>query len=367
MEREEAARTGVPSRVLDWSHFNERAKGDPTERESLIVQHILTEGGVSGTVVVQGRVDAGTALTVLRRVQERLPQIRLQGEADGTSPLGQARRTKDGSEVDHIRSMGKITVEVAAAVVDFLTSQREDGGRLVARSGEPVTVGDVKRRIRLWLAERGAESPEGMIFSVGRDAGIPHSVGRDEDPLPLGVPILLDLFPCQVGGGYFYDFTRTWCLGHAPDEMAELHALVLEAHQQALAGLRPGVSGRSLQERTCDLFESRGHPTLRTDSKTVTGYVHSLGHGVGLSVHEPPAFRLSVEGDETLRPGMVFAVEPGLYYPDRNLGMRIEDTLWLRSDGAAEVLADFPTDLVLPLRARRAARRAPRGRASRRR
>jgi Xaa-Pro aminopeptidase len=216
------------------------------------------------------------------------------------------------------------------------------------------------------MAERGAEMPEGMILTVGRDAGVPHNAGQDGDPILIGAPVLLDLYPCQAGGGYFYDFTRTWCLGHVPEPVAQIYALVLNAHLQALASIRPGVTARSLQEQTCDLFESHGHPTLRSDPTTMTGYVHSLGHGVGLAIHEPPSFRSAAEGEEALRPGMVFAIEPGLYYPERGLGMRIEDTVWLRPDGQPEVLADYSRELLLPVRSRRAPARKPAGRVSRR-
>jgi len=362
MEREEAARTGLATRILDWSALNESARGDPIEREVLILQHVLAEAGAAGNVAVYGRMEAGKAFAALKRLEERHPQVRLQAGSDGRSPLAAARVTKDASEIDRIRHMGKVTVEIVDSVVDYLTSQRADGNRLMTRSGEPVTVGDVKRRIRLLAAERGAECPEGMIFSVGRDAGIPHNAGQDGDPISLGVPVLLDLFPCEAGGGYFYDFTRTWCLGHASDEAAGLHDLVLQAHRRALSALRPGVTARSVQEQTCDWFESHGHPTLRSDPKTLTGYVHSLGHGVGLDVHEPPAFRAAAEGEQELRADMVFAIEPGLYYPERGLGMRIEDTVWLRPDGRAEILAEYPTDLILPLR--RAPARKDRGRSA---
>jgi len=357
MEREEAARTGLDTRMLDWGGFNQTAGGDPVELEVLILQHILTETGASGNVAVFGRMDAGHAFSVLQKLGQRMPKVQLQGRSDGRSPLSEARITKGPTEVERIRRVGKITVEIVAAVVDFLTSQRAEGNRLVTRTGEPVTVGDVKRRIRLMAAERGVEMPEGLIFSVGRDAGVPHSSGQDGDPISIGVPVLLDIYPCEAGGGYFYDFTRTWCLGHAPDEAAELHGLVLEAHRRALAALRPGVTARSIQQQTCDWFESHGHPTTRSDPKTLNGYVHSLGHGVGLDVHEPPAFRDAAEGEEELRAGMVFAIEPGLYYPERGLGMRIEDTVWLRPDGKPEILVDYPTDLELPLRPRRAPRK----------
>ena len=77
------------------------------------------------------------------------------------------------------------------------------------------------------------------------------------------------------------------------------------------------------------------------------GYVHSLGHGVGLAVQERPFSGYSDHNVEPLTPGAVVTVEPGLYYPEQGFGVRIEDTIWIRPDGTAEVLAEFPRDLVL--------------------
>jgi Xaa-Pro aminopeptidase len=353
MEREEAARSGLEARVLNWHEFNQTVKGDTVELMARLCQHVLGDQKVTGRVAVYGQMEMGEALGALRTVEERMPQVRFVSESKHISVLGRARVTKDAGEVERIRRMGNVTVEVVGAVVDFLSSQSVAGGHLVAKSGKPITVGEVKRLIRRLLSERGAEDPEGTIFSVGRDAGIPHSAGLDGDLLPIGKPVLLDLFPCEAGGGYFYDFTRTWCLGHAPDDLAAIHELVHKAYQQSLASLRPGIQAMSVQERVCDLFEAQGHPTVRSQPDTQNGYVHSLGHGLGLEVHEPPAFRASVEGQVALKPGMVFAIEPGLYYPEQEIGLRLEDTVWLRPDGKPEVLAPYPMDLVLPVRSRR--------------
>jgi Xaa-Pro aminopeptidase len=76
--------------------------------------------------------------------------------------------------------------------------------------------------------------------------------------------------------------------------------------------------------------------------------VHSIGHGLGLDVHENPFSGFSASEEDNLVPGSVFTVEPGLYYPSKNVGVRIEDTVYLNPQGKFEVLADFPYDLVLP-------------------
>ena len=131
------------------------------------------------------------------------------------SPIQLARQTKTDAEIEHIRKMGQLTVEVVGRTADFLTAQRLKDNVLVDEDGNPVTIADVKQRINYWLAELGADNPEETIFSLGHVAGVPHNTGNPEDILRAGVPIVFDIFPCEKGGGYFYDFTRTWCLDHA--------------------------------------------------------------------------------------------------------------------------------------------------------
>ena len=220
---------------------------------------------------------------------------------------------------------------------------------LVDKGGDPVTIGTVKRKIDLWLAERGVENPKGAIFAQGRDAGIPHSSGNPADSLRLGQTIVFDIFPSETGGGYFYDFTRTWCLGYAPDEVRELYEDVLAVYRQIMEELRLGALCRDYQKRTCELFAAQGHPTVCDAPATQDGYVHSLGHGLGLRVHESPMFGVSATEADRLDPGVVITIEPGLYYPDRGMGVRLENTVYARPDGVFEVLADYPLDLVLPV------------------
>jgi Xaa-Pro aminopeptidase len=89
---------------------------------------------------------------------------------------------------------------------------------------------------------------------------------------------------------------------------------------------------------------------LLEDTTTQIGYCHSLGHGLGLNVHETPFLSQLDSNNDMIEPGSVFTIEPGLYYPDRGMGVRLEDTYWMRPDGELERLSNFPTDLVLEMR-----------------
>jgi Xaa-Pro aminopeptidase len=353
MERDEAAKTGLATKNLtdyDYEELLKVAGGKQGKAVAMRYQKMLADLGVtSGRMAVYGRVNVGGFYGVLSVLGNLMPDLEIVGEV-GDSVLLQAMATKDENEIDRMRNIGQITTEVVAKVADFLTSQRAKDGVLVDSSGQPLTIGDVKRRINLWLAERGAENPEGTIFAIGRDAGVPHSAGTSSDLLRLGHTIIFDIFPCEGGGGYFYDFTRTWCLGYAPDDVQALYDDVYAVYTRIMKELKVDTPCKPYQERTCDLFEEQGHPTIRSDFSIQEGYVHSLGHGLGLHVHERPVFGMTAKDDDRLSPGVVVTIEPGLYYPERGMGCRLEDTVWVRPDGEMEILSQFPLDLVLPVR-----------------
>jgi Xaa-Pro aminopeptidase len=112
--------------------------------------------------------------------------------------------------------------------------------------------------------------------------------------------------------------------------------------------LKVGDDTSRYQQLTCDVFEKYGHKTPRTNPGTSDGYVHSLGHGVGLNIHEAPHFA-NYSTDEQIEPGNVITIEPGLYYPDQGFGVRVEDTVYVDEQGIIHTLTDFPYDLVVPL------------------
>jgi len=217
--------------------------------------------------------------------------------------------------------------------------------------GDPLTIRDVKSKIALWLTERGAVDVEGCIFAIGRDAGIPHSVGNPDDVLRLGQTIVFDIFPGEAGGGYFYDFTRTWSLGYAAPEAQKLYDEVKDIYDKVIENVDLNVSFKEYQKMVCEEFNKNGHPTPMHNGGVLTeGYVHSLGHGLGLNVHERPWSRHTANGDNLLKSGVVVTIEPGLYYPEQGMGARIEDSYWVRPDGVVEKLAEYPYDFVLPMK-----------------
>jgi len=329
----------------------EAAEGNQELASALRFKKLLSDYGLSGgRVAVFGKIEFSQLFGLMRNLARLMPEVEFIGESSDSTIL-RAMETKDDVEVARIRQMGAVTITVVKLVQDYLTScdVREDEV-LLKDDGHPLTVGDVKSKISLWLAERGATDVEGVIFAIGRDAGVPHSVGDPQDLMTLGKTIVFDIFPAEQGGGYFYDFTRTWSLGYATPEAQALYDQVNEVYNKVVENLDLNASFVDYQRMTCEYFESKGHKTPLNTKAALDGYVHSLGHGVGLNIHERPFSGLTAPDDNILKPGVVFTIEPGLYYPDKGMGFRIEDTYWVRNDGKMELLAEYPYDFVLPMK-----------------
>jgi len=354
MERDEAAATGLQTKNLAEYNFDEllkQAEDDTVKAVALRYQKMLAEQGLTaGRMAIYGVIEVGAGFGTFSALQKIMPDLEIVGEPTQASLFLDAMATKDEAEVERIRQMGKITTAVVGQVADFMTSHKVKNERLVKADGEPLTIGDVKAKINLWLAEKGVENPHGTIFAIGRDAGVPHSTGTPTNPLALGKTIVFDIFPCEAGGGYHYDFTRTWCLGYAPDDALALYEDVFAVYQKIMGELKVNQPFKKYQELTCELYAAQGHPTLKNAPTIQEGYVHSLGHGLGLHVHEMPWSSSHAGPRDILAPGSVMTIEPGLYYPSKGMGCRLEDTVYVRRDGEMEILADFPLDLVLPVK-----------------
>jgi Xaa-Pro aminopeptidase len=121
----------------------------------------------------------------------------------------------------------------------------------------------------------------------------------------------------------------------------QAYADVLATFKAVMKALTPGTPCRDYQALACDLLEARGHPTLRTDPRGLEGYVHSLAHGVGLNIHEAPSFRSPATNTDRLEPGMVVTIEPGVYYPERGYGVRIEDCVYSTRPRSVETLGRY--------------------------
>jgi Xaa-Pro aminopeptidase len=250
------------------------------------------------------------------------------------------RRVKSGAEMAGIRRAQKAAEAGMAAAAAVLRSAGIQGDRLVV-DGRPLLAEMVRTALRDACAAHGAPAPADVIVA-GVWQGFGHEAGTG--PLPAHLPIQIDLWPRDEETGCWADMTRTFVVGEISDAVRAQEALVAEAFAKVKAAARPGVTGRELHALTCDVFEAAGHRTQRTGpgEDPNEGFQFSLGHGVGLEVHEDPG--LGQSGRSPLVPGDVIAIEPGLW--EREIGgVRYEDLLLITEDGC-ETLTGYPYDLT---------------------
>jgi len=352
MEREEAAFSGhhvVLNNRYDYRDCLRLTKGDPLSALIIFYRRIFDDLGIHGRVGVYGHLDQGYAHTFLNALDTALTDVEIVGEM-GIDLITQTRATKDPAEADRIRQVGKRTVAIVDQTLAHLRSHAIDEEEILHKAdGTTLTVGDMHHHIMQLIAMQGLEDPEGFIFATGSDAGIPHSRGTMSAPIRLGQTIVFDIFPREIGGGYFFDMTRTFCLGYAPPAAAQLHQDVLDCLHYIQSMIRCGHPTDEYQKAACAFFAQRGHATIDQDPTTLDGYVHGLGHGIGLAIHESPGFEDSITNKLHLAPGHIFTLEPGLYYPDLGMGCRIEDVLWVDEGGQIHNLTNYPYELVVPM------------------
>jgi Xaa-Pro aminopeptidase len=350
METEEAAKSGLQVYSyydLGWADLLQEANGDRDLAGVMLWGRCLEKTGVSGGKVgLYGVGNLNVYIEMVKLLIKTYPQYDFCGEL-GMSLFDEAYVTKDDVELERIRSTAQRTSEVLAATWDFIGSHRADGDTVVKSDGTPLTIGDVKRFVRRALLDRGLEDTA-MIFAQGRDGGFPHSRGEEDMALQQGQAIVFDLFPREIGGGYFHDCTRTWSIGYATPEVQQAFAEVQDAFDVAFDSFRMNMPAKLMQEAVQDYLEGKGHPTSRSHPGTNVGYVHGLGHGIGLNIHERPS--IGHMSQDKLVAGNVVTIEPGVYYPDRGFGVRLEDSVYIAEDGQLITLTDFHKELVLPLK-----------------
>ncbi|HVK22499.1 MAG TPA: Xaa-Pro peptidase family protein [Actinokineospora sp.] len=217
------------------------------------------------------------------------------------------RLVKDDTEIEALR--------MACAAADrALADLIEHGGVAAGR-----TERDVARDLENRMLDHGATKPAfESIVAAGANSAVPHhhptdAVLRHGDFVKLDFGALVD--------GYHSDMTRTLVLGEPADWQRELYDLVAAAQAAGRAALAPGAQVQAVDAAARAVIERAGHGD---------DFLHGLGHGVGLQIHEAPA--LSKTGEGTLSAGMAVTVEPGVYLSGRG-GVRIEDTLVVRDDG----------------------------------
>ena len=334
LDQERARAVRPDADILEWGElgFHELLEsGMP--RDQMLIEMISR--GVARLGLTEATVDPDFPLAVADRL--RADGVTLTPDHD---TFAQRRRAKSDAELAGIRRAQKAAEAGMAAAAALLAAAVPEGDRIVL-DGAPVTAEQVREAIREACAAHGAPAPPDIIVaSVWQGFG--HESGTG--PLPANLPIHVDLWPRDEETACWADMARTFVVGEPNAQTRELHALVHEAHLAARDAIRPGVTGRELHAIACDIFEAAGHRTQRTGPDPEhpnDGFQFSLGHGVGLEVHEDPG--MGQTGRSPLVPGDVVAIEPGLWHHDVG-ALGSEDLVLVTEDGH-EVLTEFSYDL----------------------
>lgn len=220
------------------------------------------------------------------------------------------RAVKEPQEIELITR----ALALADAAIDYFIDIVEPGMTELGAAWE----------IEKYLRENGSQSlPFGVVVASGPNSALPHAKPTDRK-IKRGEPILIDL-GAKVQN-YVSDLSRTVCLGEPDDTFKEVYSIVLRAQQTAIDGITSGMNGITADSLARDVIEHSGYGKQ---------FGHSLGHGLGLSVHEEPYLRHGYK--ENLIDNMVFTIEPGIYVTGWG-GIRLEDTVILEN-GKIRVLS----------------------------
>ena len=239
--------------------------------------------------------------------------------ADCAGLVNAVRAVKDGSEINSIKKACEIAEQAVKDAFSYLY--------------EGITEKALKEFIEKRMKELGGEGASfDTIVAFGTNAAVPHHE-TDGTKLVKNQVVLIDT-GCVVNG-YCSDITRTAFFGEPDAEFLKAYDAVLTANLKADNEIFAGMSGKEADKIARDALNARGYGRY---------FTHSLGHGVGLEIHEAP--RLSPKSDDELKEGTVFTVEPGVYL-DGKFGIRIEDTCVMQNGRAKRLMSDDKKPLII--------------------
>ena len=231
------------------------------------------------------------------------------------------RRRKNADEAEWIHGAQRAAEAAVAEVAGLLGSAQVENG-LLELDGRPLTSERLMAAAQGVLNEIGYACDD-MIVAGSPECWMPHY--RGEGPIRAGAPVIIDIFPRGRVSRYHGDLTRTIVPGEITPEVRRMHEVVCQALDAAIAMIRPGVTGRAVNDEVCRILKEGGFGAAYKGFEPPPGapsMIHSTGHGVGLDVHELPNLRPT---DVALEEGDVVTVEPGLYLEGLG-GVRVEDT-----------------------------------------
>ena len=314
------ASEGKIREVKTYSDYNydQLLRSDLKNAYNNLISRVFSDIGVNGPIVIYGTNKASTILKISSKLKKS--GYKTYVESSPTA-LELTMMIKSKEEIDAIRKVGSDTCKVMDKTISFLSKCKRDNKKILFKD-KPLTVSHVKKIIRTFLAQKNLINIGEIIFALSPQSADPHYAGVDLEILRESQLIVFDVFP-RGSNGYCFDVTRTFSFGKPPTKVKKMYDAVNEVHSKVMDFIDCEHSPSKTMNFACDLFEKRGFPMLK--SKNVSeGFIHSLGHGVGLTIGERPY--LSLHSDDEFQEGQVFTIEPGLYFKKYG-GIRIEDTV----------------------------------------
>ncbi|MBS7633569.1 aminopeptidase P family protein, partial [Candidatus Bathyarchaeota archaeon] len=203
-----------------------------------------------------------------------------------------ARETKEPDEIANIKWVQKAVEKATSKAIELIKNSEVEANKTLTyrENGKKklLTSGKVRSVFDHTFADTGCVAEEETIIACGPSGADPHYAGRADDVLKANQPIVIDVFPKSVKNRYVSDMTRTIVKGKASKTVKKMFEAVLDTKNAAMDAIKAGVLGSDMQKLCCDLLERAGYQTIRGGKQISKGYLHSLGHGIGLEVHEGP-------------------------------------------------------------------------------
>lgn len=274
---------------------------------------ILADHGVKIALFEEGSL----SYALLEKFKKTFAGVEL--APGGSALIDDLRLYKDDAEIAAMTRAQKLTDDAFAHILGFITPDR--------------TEVEVALELEFYMRAHGSEGTAFETIAVsGTNSSRPHGVPR---PVKLEKGFFTMDFGARVDG-YCSDMTRTVVIGRADDEIKRLYNTVLAAQTIAIASLKVGMKCADADKIARDIIDNAGYKGR---------FGHSLGHGVGLFIHENPRLAGSMPDDMVLRPGHVVTVEPGIYIEGK-YGCRIEDMIAVRADGSIYDFTQSPKELI---------------------
>lgn len=233
--------------------------------------------------------------------------------------IDEVRMIKDKEEIQLMRESSKINDEVMREIFHIIKNNKHKESHIKSMLDN------------LYVKYGGDKCSFSPLICFGKNASEPHH-SSDDTSLEKNNCIIVD-----IGGlykGYCSDMTRSFFYGEPNDEYIKIYNLVKEANEKAIDMIKPGVKFSDIDKTARTIIEKAGYGEY---------FTHRTGHNIGISVHEYPDVSLS--NDMTVKEGMIFSIEPGIYLSNK-YGVRIEDLVLVTKDGC-QVLNKYPKELTL--------------------